>query len=69
MGENAADRLVEHVAECTGAQAMVVVDGNADEIVTRMVEAGWTLDERVDLVEGKRIRFLIPPLQGAVNNG
>ena len=56
-----ADAIVEHLTECTEADAVLVVDGNADDIVTRMVAEGWTLRERIDLVVGKRIRFLEPP--------
>jgi hypothetical protein len=56
-----ADVLVHHLAECTDARAAVVVDGNADEIIARMMEAGWELSERVNHVAGKRIRFLKAP--------
>jgi hypothetical protein len=62
--ENPADVLVEHMAECTDAKAAIVVDGNADEIVDRLVEAGWTLQDRVDVLVGKRIRFMSPPPTG-----
>lgn len=60
-GPTGADALVEHLTECTDASAAIVVDGNADDIVARMIAAGWSLRERVDLVAGKRVRFLEPP--------
>lgn len=56
-----ADVIVEHMAECTDAKAAIVMDGSADEVIARMVAAGWTLGERVDRVAGKRIRFLSAP--------
>lgn len=59
--ENPADAVADHVAECTDARAAIVVDGSADDVVARMIAAGWTLEERVDLVGGKRIRFLQAP--------
>lgn len=56
-----ADAVAEHLAECTGAKAAIVVDGSADDVVAKLLAAGWTLDERTDLVAGKRIRFLRMP--------
>jgi hypothetical protein len=58
---NPADVVVEHLRDCTDAKAAVVVDGSADQIIDRMVAAGWELAERVDVVAGKRIRFLRAP--------
>ena len=55
------DAIVEHLAECTDAKAAIVVDGSADDVVAELVRAGWVLDERVDHVSGKRIRFLRHP--------
>ncbi len=54
--------LVEHLIGCTNADAALVVDGNADDIVAELTASGWALSERVDLVAGKRIRFMVPPL-------
>jgi hypothetical protein len=62
-GKTGADLVVEHLAECTDAKAMIVVDGNADDIVARMVAAGWGLRERTDHIAGKRIRYLTGPGQ------
>ena len=56
-----ADVLVDHIVQCTDAGAVVVVDGSADDIIGRMLAAGWTVEQRVDRVAGKRIRFLHPP--------
>lgn len=56
-----AGAVVEHMASCTDAGAAIVVDGNADEIIARLVADGWTLGSRVDQVAGKRIRFVTPP--------
>jgi hypothetical protein len=56
-----ADILVDHITRCTEADAVVVVDGSADDVIARMTAEGWTLEERVDHVAGKRIRFLHPP--------
>lgn len=58
-----AEVVAEHIAECTDAQAAIVVDGNADEIVQRLQEAGWGISERVDIVAGKRIRFMTLPVK------
>jgi len=59
--QQAARAVAEHIKNCLGAKATVVVDGNADEVIARMVAAGWTLREQVDLVAGKRIRVLQVP--------
>jgi len=56
-----ADLFAEHVRDRTPADAAIVFDGNADQIVADLTEAGWTLSDRTDLVGGKRIRFLSPP--------
>ncbi|HET9893739.1 MAG TPA: hypothetical protein VFQ44_02285 [Streptosporangiaceae bacterium] len=58
---NGAEIIAEHLAECTDAKAAIVVDGSADDIIEQMTAAGWTLDERVDYVAGKRIRFIRVP--------
>lgn len=59
-----ADRLVEHLKVTAGSA--VVVDGNADSTVTELLGAGWTWahgteEASTQLVEGKRIRQLVPP--------
>lgn len=53
--------IVEHLRECLDAKAAIVVGGSADEIVADLLAAGWTLEERVDYVAGKRIRTLRLP--------
>lgn len=52
----AAQRLVDHLVECREVDAAVVVDGSADELVA----GGWTF-EGTEYVEGKRVRYLVPP--------
>jgi hypothetical protein len=64
----AADVIAEHLAQCTGASAAVVVDGNADAIIADLLAAGWTLDERTDCISGKRIRFVRPPAGHALTS-
>lgn len=61
-----AEIVAEHMAECTDAQAAIVVDGNADSVIANLLADGWTLKERVDLIAGKRIRFVSPP-EGGTN--
>lgn len=53
--------LIEHMTVCRGAQAVIVVDGSADQVIAGMLAAGWTLQEGTDYVAGKRIRFLSLP--------
>jgi hypothetical protein len=48
-----------------GADAVVVVDGSADDVIAQMLADGWTLQPGVDRVAGKRIRYLQPPAQPA----
>lgn len=60
-----ADVVVDHMVQCTDAKAAIVVDGNADDIVARLVAAGCVLRERTDYVAGKRIRFLEVPVKEA----
>lgn len=55
------DVLVEHIAQCVKPQAVIVADGNADELVATLLAAGWTWDGNVEHVAGKRIRNLVPP--------
>ena len=57
-----AEDLAEHLTECAKADAAIVVDGSADDIVAELVSAGWTLHDRTELVAGKRIRYLQPPV-------
>lgn len=59
--EEALDNLIEHLKECVKADAVIAADGNADEIVQSMLDAGWTWDGKVEVVSGKRIRVLSPP--------
>jgi hypothetical protein len=58
----AADEVVEHMVNCTDATAALVMhEGSADDVIAQMIEQGWTLEDRVDRVAGKRIRFLRAP--------
>jgi len=56
-----ADILLDHITRCTGADALLVVDGSADDTITQLLAAGWTLDEGSEVVAGKRIRTVHPP--------
>jgi hypothetical protein len=53
--------LVDHLAECRQADALIVVDGNGDDVIARMIAAGWTLREGTEYAYGKRIRMMTPP--------
>jgi hypothetical protein len=55
------DVLAEHVKNCMDVDAVAVVDGSADALIAGLVEAGWTLHDRVDHIAGKRIRVVSPP--------
>jgi hypothetical protein len=57
--------LADHLAECTGADAAIVADRNADDVVASLAAAGWTLDEGAEFIAGKRIRMMHPPQKGA----
>lgn len=54
------EALVEHLKECRQVDAAIVQDGNADELVARLIGEGWTY-EGVEYVAGKRVRYLVPP--------
>lgn len=58
---NDLDVLVAHLTECVKPDAVIVADGNADELVATLLAAGWTWDGNVEHVAGKRIRNLVPP--------
>jgi hypothetical protein len=55
-----AEELADHLKNCRGVDAAIVADGNADELVARMIAEGWRY-EGVEYVEGKRVRYLVPP--------
>ncbi len=58
--------VAEHLAECSPASAVVVMqDGSADEMVAGLLADGWVLEDRVDRVAGKRIRYVRPPATGS----
>jgi hypothetical protein len=62
-----AETVAEHLKQCAHARAAIVVDGNADAIIARMLAAGWTWSERhTELIGGKRIRYLSPPAPPAL---
>ena len=54
------EALVEHLKECRQVDAAVVADGDASELVAGLIEQGWTY-EGTEYVEGKRVRYLVPP--------
>lgn len=54
------EALVEHLKECRQVDAAIVADGNADELLARLIGEGWTYDG-VEYVAGKRVRYLVPP--------
>lgn len=59
--EASADRLVDHLVDCRDAGAAIVVDGNGDGVVATLIAAGWTYGG-TEHVEGKRVRYLTPPV-------
>ncbi len=59
--ENPAEVVAEHLSNCTPAQAAIVVDGNADNIIASLTAAGWKLSDRVEYIGGKRIRYVTVP--------
>lgn len=61
-GKRPAEIVAGHLTQCTDAQAAIVVDGNADDIIARLLADGWTWSERpAEYGFGKRIRYLCPP--------
>jgi len=54
------EALVEHLKECRQVDAAVVADGDATELVERLIAEGWTY-EGVEYLAGKRVRYLVPP--------
>jgi hypothetical protein len=60
-GGSPAGQLVDHLAECRKADALIVVDGNGDQVIADMIAAGWTRDDGAEVVGGKRIRVMHPP--------
>jgi hypothetical protein len=52
------DDVVEHIQECLGADAVIVKDGNADDILEDMEKMGYEFDGFVQYVGGKRIRMM-----------
>jgi hypothetical protein len=55
------NELVEHLRDCLKADAAIVKDGSADDVVAELLAAGWTLDSEVTYMAGKRIRMMHPP--------
>lgn len=55
-----AEELADHLKNCRDVDAVIAGDGNLDEVVNTMIAAGWTFDG-VEYVEGKRVRYLVPP--------
>lgn len=55
-----AQELVDHLKNCRNAGAVIAGDGDLTDVVDTMLKAGWTADG-VEYVEGKRVRYLVPP--------
>jgi len=55
-----AAELVDHLKGCRKVDAVITGDGNLDDVVNTLIAAGWTSDG-VEYVDGKRLRYLIPP--------
>lgn len=57
------DELAHFTAEhMQGADAAIVVDGSADELIARLLAEGWTWDERPSVTcAGKRVHYLRAP--------
>ena len=55
-----AQELVEHLRDCRKVSALIAGDGNLDHVVDDLIAEGWTFDG-VEYVEGKRVRYLLPP--------
>lgn len=52
--------LAEHLSQCRAVDAAIVVQGSADEVVSRLLAEGWTY-EGVEYLGDKRVRYLVPP--------
>src|ERR1700749_953492 len=52
---------LKHCARASGAIVMHHPGESADDVIARLLEAGWTLRDEADHVAGKRIRYVIPP--------
>jgi hypothetical protein len=52
---------VKHCARADGAIVMHHPGESADEVIARLVAAGWTLQEGADRIVGKRVRYVMPP--------
>jgi hypothetical protein len=62
MPDDGLTDLVEHLRDCRKADAALVVDGNADDVIANLLAAGWTWSTRqTDYIGTKRIRYLTPP--------
>lgn len=55
-----AQELADHLKNCRKTDFVVAGDGNLDEVVETLLAAGWTPDG-IEYVEGKRVRYLVPP--------
>lgn len=56
------EELADHLA--ASCDAAIVVDGNADAVIERMLAAGWTWTEGrgTEIIGGtKRVRYLTAP--------
>ncbi len=66
-----ATALAEHMRDCRGADAAIVMQsGSADPVIASMLADGWTWTNGTEAasterMNGKRIRYLTPPPGGA----
>lgn len=59
-----ADGVARYMAEESGAKAALVMQsGSADETIETLIAGGWTLSDDVEYINGKRIRYMVPPQQ------
>lgn len=60
---NGADIVADHLANCAGVGAAIVMqEGSADEVIATLLAAGWEWSgQPTEVVAGKRIRYLTPP--------
>lgn len=63
LRQDGARVLLEHLTTCHPVGAVIAIDGNGDDMVARMLAAGWTWTPgtQTELVAGKRVRYLTPP--------
>lgn len=58
MENDSMAEILETVRQNSDA-AIVMESGSADELIESFLKQGWSLQEKVDLIGGKRIRYLV----------